>query len=367
MRALFDGQGTAAEGDGSPTSRRGPGSRLLRLLVGALSLGVFVLVLYVGGVEAWRRVLQADPVWVGVAFACTALLTYISAVRWGLIANSVAGARLCSMRAYYHYLMMGKTVGLILPEAVGVYTVGPLAMKAEGRSSFVLAFGTLFLDKLFDLVLSGLLLFPVAAYALRLVSLEVCAALFGVLFAVLGILVLGWYGPLVGGAFVLRARLVRRSQSAPWLRRLLQGRLGQQLLALRVDQVPPARIAALAYGFTVLRYLLMTARFAAVSQAVGVDVPPLLVFVGIPIAQLGLLLSVTPGALGALEAGWLGVLLLAGLPRTEIATFLIGQRAALFVFIFTLGLLSYLGRLIFPFEGDGVRRSSADGRRTTDE
>jgi uncharacterized membrane protein YbhN (UPF0104 family) len=82
---------------------------------------------------------------------------------------------------------------------------------------------------------------------------------------------------------------------------------------------------------------------------VGIDVPPLLVFVGIPIAQLGLLFSVTPGALGALEAGWLGVLLLAGLPRPEIAAFLIAQRAAITVFIPVLGALSYLGSLLFPF------------------
>jgi uncharacterized membrane protein YbhN (UPF0104 family) len=88
-----------------------------------------------------------------------------------------------------------------------------------------------------------------------------------------------------------------------------------------------------------------------------VAVPPLLIWVGIPIAQLGLLLAVTPGALGALEAGWLGVLLLAGLPRQDIATFLIGQRAALFVFIFVLGAISYLGSLVFPFRSD-------DGRMT---
>ena len=49
--------------------------RLLRWALVALSLGVFGLVLAMGGVEAWRQVLRADPLWVGVAFACTAALT----------------------------------------------------------------------------------------------------------------------------------------------------------------------------------------------------------------------------------------------------------------------------------------------------
>ncbi len=337
-----------------------PRKRILRWALTVLSLGVFVLVLYVGGIEAWRQVLHADPLWVGVAFACTALLTFVSAVRWGLIANVMAGTRICSMRAYYHYLMMGKTAGLVLPEAVGVYAVGPLAMKAGSRSSFALALGTVFLDKLFDLGLIGLLLLPTALYALRLIDLQTCAALFVLCFVALGVALLGWYRPLVARAFGLRGWLVARSESTRLLHRALHGRAGQQLLALDAGQFPVRRIALLAYGLTVLRYLLMTARFVAIAQAVGVAVPPLLVFVGIPIAQLGLLLAVTPGGLGMLEAGWLGVLLLAGLPRQDIATLLIGQRAALFVFIFTLGLISYLGSLIFPFREDDGRRMDDD-------
>jgi uncharacterized membrane protein YbhN (UPF0104 family) len=183
-------------------------------------------------------------------------------------------------------------------------------------------------------------------------------------FVALGVALLGWYRPLVARAFGLRAWLVARAASITWLHRALQGRAGQQLLALKESRFPVRRVALQAYGITVLRYLLMAARFVAIAQAVGVAVPPLLVFVGIPVAQLGLLLAVTPGGLGMLEAGWLGVLLLAGLPRQDIATLLIGQRAAIFVFIFVLGLLSYLGSLIWPFREDDRRPTTDDERPT---
>jgi uncharacterized protein (TIRG00374 family) len=331
--------------------------RLLRLALALLGLSLFGLVLYVGGAEAWRQVLRADPLWVGVAFLCTALLTYVSAARWGLLANAVAGHRICSTRAYYNYMMIGKTVGLVLSEAVGVYAVGPLAMKAGGQSSFALAAGSMLLDKLFDLGLSGLLLLPTAFYALGLIGLETCALFFGLVIVLLAVLLRGWYAPLVALAWRLRQWAAARAGRVPLLRRALHAQAAQRLMALQAEQVPSRRVALIAYGLTVLRYGLMAARFAAVSYAVRVAVPPLLIWVGIPIAQLGLLLAVTPGALGALEAGWLGVLLLAGLPRQDIATFLIGQRAALFVFIFVLGAISYLGSLVFPFRSD-------DGRMT---
>jgi uncharacterized membrane protein YbhN (UPF0104 family) len=158
-----------------------------------------------------------------------------------------------------------------------------------------------------------------------------------------------WYRPLLVWAFRVRDGVLQRAERVSWLRRLLGTRLGQQLTALNAGHMPERRVAWVAYSLTLVRYTLMAARFVAVSTAVRIEVPPLLVFVGIPIAQLGLLLAVTPGSLGALEAGWLGVLLLAGLPRPEIATILIAQRAAITVFILTLGALSYLGSLLFPF------------------
>ena len=127
--------------------KRAPRQRWVRLLIGALSLGLFGAVLYVGGLDAWRQLLAADGRWVGVAFGCTAGLTAVTAARWGLLANALAGTRLCSTRAYYHYLMMGRTAGLVLPEAVAVHTVGPLAMKAGGHASFGLAFASLAINR----------------------------------------------------------------------------------------------------------------------------------------------------------------------------------------------------------------------------
>jgi uncharacterized protein (TIRG00374 family) len=351
---------SAARAERGPKRRRKPRQRLVRVLIGALSLGLFGAVLYVGGVEAWRQLLDADGRWVGVAFGCTAALTFVTATRWGTIANALAGTRLCSTRAYYHYLMMGRTAGLVLPETVAVHTVGPLTMKAGGHASFGLAFSSLLIDKLFDLGLSGLLLLPTAALALRVIDVRTCAAIFGIVFALLAVGIGAWYGPLLAWGLRVRRNMFARAARVSWLRRVLDTRPVRQILALREDQMPSRRVALTAYGLTVLRYLLMVARFAAVSQAVRIDVPPLWILVGIPIAQLGLLFSVTPGALGAMEAGWLGVLLLAGLPRAQIAAFLIAQRAAITVFILGLGGGSYLLSLLFPLQADDGRPMVGD-------
>ena len=104
---MRDTEPTEGAAPGPERKRRTPRQRLVRALLAALSLGLFGAVLYVGGVDAWRRLLSADWRWLGLAFGCTALLTAVTATRWGSIANGVAGRRLCSTRAYYHYLMMG--------------------------------------------------------------------------------------------------------------------------------------------------------------------------------------------------------------------------------------------------------------------
>jgi uncharacterized membrane protein YbhN (UPF0104 family) len=43
--------------------------------------------------------------------------------------------------------------------------------------------------------------------------------------------------------------------------------------------------------------------------------------------------AVTPGGLGLFDAGWYGVLLLGGVPNQEALTFVIAQRAYIFIFV----------------------------------
>ena len=53
---------------------------------------------------------------------------------------------------------------------------------------------------------------------------------------------------------------------------------------------------------------------------------------GHPLALLGLALAVAPGALGTLDASWLGLLLLGGLSNADALAFTVALRACIVVF-----------------------------------
>lgn len=96
----------------------------------------------------------------------------------------------------------------------------------------------------------------------------------------------------------------------------------------------PSRATALqALGLSVLLNGAIAACFYYIAQAVGLAYPWPLFAAGFPATQLSLVLAVTPGGLGLFDAGWYGVLLLGGVPHQDALTFVIAQRAYVFIFV----------------------------------
>ncbi|NIV40094.1 MAG: hypothetical protein GWN58_65030, partial [Anaerolineae bacterium] len=84
--------------------------------------GVLVLlfILWLGGVEAWQQIVQGDWRYVLAALGVTLLWNLVAAFRWSLIANRIAGAKICSYRYYFTYQMLGMLTGQVVPITIGM-------------------------------------------------------------------------------------------------------------------------------------------------------------------------------------------------------------------------------------------------------
>jgi hypothetical protein len=80
---------------------------------------------------------------------------------------------------------------------------------------------------------------------------------------------------------------------------------------------------------TLLRSALLTSQFILLAEAFDLGISPWVFFAVWPMAQLTLVLGVTPGGLGIVDLGWLGLLTAGGIGTTEASTFVIVQRAGL--------------------------------------
>jgi uncharacterized membrane protein YbhN (UPF0104 family) len=115
---------------------------------------------------------------------------------------------------------------------------------------------------------------------------------------------------------------------------------------------------------TSIIHVLMALRAFVIALAIGLEPSWLTFAVAYPLTQLGLALAVAPGALGTLDASWLGLLFLLGLSNTDALAFTVAFRACIVVFpIIWYGLSSLLSLTAADNEDDSRREVSGRTER----
>lgn len=316
-------------------------NRVLSWIINLAGILAFGLLLYLGGAEAWQQIAQGDWRYVLAAFAVTLLWNLVAAYRWSLIANRVAGGEICAYRYFFTYHMLGMLVGQVVPITVGMLGGRPVALSLSQEVSLKRSALSVFLDKLFDLILAVLLVAPVAVYLVGWVERPLALGLMGGVVTV-GALLIAWqYERAIRLVGQVGSRLAQPLSRVPVIGRRLVRRLPGQLDRLSSETFLHNAVAVQAFLLTVVMYSLLAARLYFVAEAVHLEIPWYLLLMGVSVAQLTLIFSVTPGSLGFLEAGWGAVLGLAGLMQEQIVLFLIARRAYMFVFTLVGTLLAF--------------------------
>jgi len=147
-------------------------NRILTWIINLVGILIFVLILYLGGVEAWRQIIQSDWRYLLAGLAATLVWNLIAAYRWFLIADAVTeGNHGPSYRYYFTYHMLGMAAGQLVPISVGMLGGRPVALSLSGTVPLRRAVLSVVLDKFFDLILALSLLIPAACYLVDWISL----------------------------------------------------------------------------------------------------------------------------------------------------------------------------------------------------
>jgi uncharacterized protein (TIRG00374 family) len=316
-------------------------NRILSWGINLAGVLVFALILYLGGVEAWKQIVEGDIRYVLAAFVVTILWNLVAAYRWSLIANRVVGTKVCPYRYYFTYHMIGMLIGQVVPITVGMLGGRPVALSLSQEVSLKRSALSVFLDKLFDLALALLLVTPVALYLVGWIERPVAFGIMGGL-VLLGVVLVAWqYERAIRLLGQVGSRLAQPLERVPVIgRRLVRG-LPQQLDRLSGETFLHNRLAAQAFLLTLVMYSLLAFRLFFIAQALRLEIPWYLLAMGIAVTQLALVFSVTPGSMGFLEGGWAAVLGLAGLTLEQFTTFVIGRRAYVLVFTLLGALLAF--------------------------
>ena len=308
-----------------------------------MGLVAFGAVLYFSGLERLPVLLEAQPRYVLLALAALIAVTTVSALRWGMIVNSLAGRPVLSFGGYYAALLTSRVLGLFISRSGSDLGVRFGAVTGARRAGGSVAAASLFLDQMFDLALLLAWIGPALLILTDAVSGPPAVGLLVVASVVAFVAMMGMHRLLAAAVTALGWLLdaTSRLPLADRLQRFLDARRRNVAGLLDVEGLSRPRLAALA-TLTMVRYALNALMFFGIAAALDLDVSWMVFVLTGALVQLSLVIAATPGGLGVMDAGWVFSLGLAGVPSEATAVFLVGQRAFQYTGFPALGAVSSL-------------------------
>lgn len=323
------------KGDAIPLNFQIAKEKRSKILSWAINLGglfIFLLILYLGGVDVWVQLLQANFWYILAILAVTILWNVVATYRWSIIADRITqDIYHVPFRYYFAYQMIGIVTGQIVPVTLGMLGGRAVALTLSKGVPLRYSLLSTFIDKLFDLGLALLLAIPVALGLAGWISLTYTLMIMG-LIAVFVIAFLAWrfeWGMSLIGSFGIQA--AQPLGRVPLVGRRLANRIPQRIEELSVATILSNRGSVMLFLLTLLMYVLLSVRLVLIASALQLNIPWYVMAMGVPITQLSLIFSITPGSLGFLEGGWLAVFSLAGMTIDQFTFFVIARRAYVLV------------------------------------
>ncbi len=306
------------------------------LLRTALGLALFIGLLTLAGLNNLERLshLRLSPLL--IALGSTVVIVICIGLRWSLLTNALIKRPVLSWVRGVRYFLWNRTIGFVIPKDVSDITGRTLQLTTLHGLTLQQAITSVFLDRCFDLLILMIFAVPALFFLIGVITAETT-----LLF--IGFLILICFGSLwFGTVYILKLTLLLYNGFGTLAHRLpiLRRRTFTHINELHLSH----KNLSLAYFLSLVKFLATVMRFICFAQALEMSVSPLTILMGTPITQLSFLFAFTPGGLGIFEATWYGVLVQFGIPKVEIAPFLIEQRLMTMIYI---GILTILSEIQF--------------------
>ena len=322
-------------------------------------LGLFALVVLLLGALMMASGLNVQTLWstvagVGVPTLCVLMAgtfghMLFGALKWRLVMKKTGTPSLASERFgfFFFYTCLGSALSQFLTVYLSVATIRGLAVRRHHEASFVSGAASSGFEQMMDAYVLVFMVPPAIAAVFLGGGLVQLAALFTS--ALLSGALLVWFIPYSGLTRTIPDALARRR----W--RPIQ-KLGAALQHAERADLFDGQLLHRLLLFSVLRYVSIFARTAALAFAVLPDLSFRQAATAFALVQSSQLLALTPGNLGITEWSWAGVLVALGARFDESVQFAIALRVLVSVSVLlmlVLACLWFLGRM--PNSVDGVR------------
>ena len=304
---------------------------MLRLVIGVL---VCTLIVLLSDINYDQIIGDIDYIYFFLGIICSWLISCLTSLRWMIISDSLAGRKVADFDEFLYTNLISRATGFITAKTIGELGVKGYWLKKTKSLSIKTTSHSILLDKLYDSMISGIFLLVVLPFWIGLLEREPI-----INFTLALILALLLIGSRFGAGINQLLSTVWNFALSAGSKRFFSKYHPETILASRVIPTPGFQYLFL---ITMVKFLLVVGRIICAALFVGAAIDWQLLILATPLGQAVALISITPGGLGILEAGWYGILVSSGVSSSDIIGFLIGQRIMLIV-----GLISLLPLVMF--------------------
>ena len=291
--------------------------RNLKVLLALVVVAAFFGMLYwTGELSSLARVADVQPLAVVGVTAVTLGLILVSTWRLKLVTERVSAVGRLPFVGLYRVVLAGVTLGQVVPQDIASAGARIAYLKGSRGMTMRDSAFAVFLDRWTDLVMllaampgAVLLVFGLVTPNQGIVLLIVVSLLFSIVGAVRPGIVNGLYMLTFGLLSAVMHRLRPRTA---------------------VSDPTPIAVSGWAFLLVLVsgavRLAIVGLRAWVVVFALGIDLSLAQVLLIAPIAQVALMVPITPGGLGVYDAGWYGLLVVLGVSPSEALLFIVLHR-----------------------------------------
>jgi uncharacterized protein (TIRG00374 family) len=287
----------------------------------SLALGIFLLTFIFKSLGITPTIAMNTLLDVGYYYALLVLvsywaLNYFVALKWRVIITTLAPDIVPKTGYFMYFGSLSFLLNSLLPQSG--FGVRVLSLKLLYDIPTTKGILTQFIDQLSELVVAGVFIIPFFLYVLKIISLFQAVVL--LLVSIVAIFI-----------FIKFINIKRIESLGGWLstrsNSLMRFSLFAKFRNLFVD-VPFAQLNVswiIVIGF--IKMFVTIVGTMLMMWAAGISISPFEVIIIAPAVYLIGLFAITPGGLGTVDAGWLGILLLLGVDKIAIGKFLVIEIA----------------------------------------
>jgi len=287
------------------------------------------------------RTIADMPLWgIALFFAMTLLNLMLGAKKWQLVVEHLSREtdEMPSYSFFLLYTLIGAFLGLFVPIQVSTLATRSISLQVGGYGSVKRGAASSIISQVQDVIV--IIIFVIPGYFVIFRNLS------------FSIWILEISGLIIGGHIFFRhilpfisEKVANQKISNKWPKSFY-GNLSKNIISL-FQEISNKKIIAPSltiplYYLSMLRFINLALRSYLISWLIGLGVSPISIMSMSSITQLSLLIAITPGNLGVLEWGWVGLLGLVDIPIALAGNFALTTRTLGYGSTITIFVISFL-------------------------